>query len=1076
MSITWSITGTNEQVTFNSEPGVSFDVSSASVTTETITSAGTPNYVLLTNSGGAVTALIINGSAALYASLENEAPFVSHLNSINASTDTGFVFIDTSLGTLKSAFTFTGGSGTDWLMMNTASLDALKAGTQLNGGTPTSGNVLGIIGVGTFTGTSASTGEYAKLNATKGFQILGVGGMGNAAVINDAFLTNGFATHILDGQNGGSLTVTNIGKNCTLDFINGGVSNKLSTNFTLASAVSTTTALTINLTPNYSAESQLTNRFAGLIVGNLTTAGGSITSVTLVSNTATSANTITTYHGSDNQTLTITGNDALKILGVTTNATKGDTINASTLPKALTLGTIGGINAVALGAGDTGKGDVIKLGSGTSYLAVSSAVAGDKITLLSGHTTTDTLDTTLIASSLATTPYSSAVAQKTDITQITNFNSKGDILKMAIGSAHIAQNGTSTDLTGHTWLVTNGFVTSSGLTGATGLTAFLADVAASTTFAVNDVLAYNDGTNTYIAIGDHAPGTPRGEHLIELVGLHTATALGNAGGATSIDIASSMIPLQTAVTFNGVGSWGSPILDNVTDASVSETIKSTGATNYVHLGNTGGGITSLVINGNTPFHSSWMAAGLVNRLNSINASADTGGVTLHLIDNGAGTLKPTFTFIGGSGVDLLAIRKASLDSLISGSQLNGGTATSGNILAIHGLSTLTGTSALTGEYKTLNATKGFQILGVGGTGNNAVINDAYLTNGFATHSLDTQDGGSLTVTNIGKTYTLDIYGSGNGITPYTPSSFSLGSAVSTQTVLTVTLTPVLQSPTLFAGVIVNNLTTTGGTITSVGLVSNEATSANIINTYHGSDNQTLMITGNEALSILGFTPDATKGDTINASGFAQALTLGTIGGTHTVATRAGDTGKGDVIKLGSGTSYIAVSSFDKGDLITLLASHTAADTLDTTLIASHIAGVGGQYASAAAQKADITQITNFHTNSDILKVGIGGAIAPHNGTAADLTGPGHAWTVTNGFVTKAGLTGATGLSAFLADVAASTTFAANDVLAYNDGANTYIAVGDLTNTVRGEHIVELVGVHSATALGIAGGARTIHLI
>jgi len=181
-----------------------------------------------------------------------------------------------------------------------------------------------------------------------------------------------------------------------------------------------------------------------------------------------------------------------------------------------------------------------------------------------------------------------------------------------------------------------------------------------------------------------------------------------------------------------------------------------------------------------------------------------------------------------------------------------------------------------------------------------------------------------------------------------------------------------------------------------------------------------------------------------------------------------------VIKLGSGTSYIAVSSFDKGDLITLLASHTAADTLDTTLIASHIAGVGGQYASAAAQKADITQITNFHTNSDILKVGIGGAIAPQNGIASDLTG--HAWTVTNGFVTKAGLTGATGLTAFLADVAASTTFAANDMLAYNDGVNTYIAIGDhVAGTARGEHIVELVGLHTATALGIAGGVNTIHI-
>ena len=38
----------------------------------------------------------------------------------------------------------------------------------------------------------------------------------------------------------------------------------------------------------------------------------------------------------------------------------------------------------------------------------------------------------------------------------------------------------------------------------------------------------------YIAVGDHAAGIALGEHIIELVGVHTATALGGAGGATTI--------------------------------------------------------------------------------------------------------------------------------------------------------------------------------------------------------------------------------------------------------------------------------------------------------------------------------------------------------------------------------------------------------------------------------------------------------------------------------------------------------------------------------------------------------------
>jgi len=529
------------------------------------------------------------------------------------------------------------------------------------------------------------------------------------------------------------------------------------------------------------------------------------------------------------------------------------------------------------------------------------------------------------------------------------------------------------------------------------------------------------------------------------------------------------------LTVNGNGSWDNRAFFDVTDPSVIlETITSTGSLSRVYLANSAGGLTDVIINGDA-FLDAAIDPTFVSHLNSLNASGDTGGFIINLNKGNGTLLKPGFTFTGGSGVDFLQINKASLDVLTSGSQLNGGTATSGNVLSIDNLSMFTGTSASTGEYKTLNAIKGFQILALGGSGNSIVINDAYLTNGFATHVIDDQDGGSLTITNVAKTYTLDIV-NGNMSNNPTPTDFTLTSVAATHPALTVNLTPnyptPVNSPTLFAGFTVNTLTTAGG-ITSVALTSNTAMSPNTINTYHGSDNQTLTITGNNALNISSVIHNNSTGDTINASGFTQTLTLGSIGSTYTAAALAGDTGKGDVIKLGSGASYIAVSSFVKGDIITLLASHTASDTIDTTLIATHIAGAGGQYANAAAQKADITQITNFNTNNDILKVGIGG-VAPHNGTASDLTG--HAWTVTNGIVTKSGLTGATGLTAFLADVAASTTFAANDVLAYSDGANTYIAIGDhVSGTARGEHIVELVGVHTAIALGVAGGVNTIHL-
>ena len=176
-----------------------------------------------------------------------------------------------------------------------------------------------------------------------------------------------------------------------------------------------------------------------------------------------------------------------------------------------------------------------------------------------------------------------------------------------------------------------------------------------------------------------------------------------------IDIEDSNTPLQITLILNHVGSWGHSVTEDVSNSLVvSEIITSIGGvTNFVQLNNSGGAVTTLTINGNTFLQDDETSGVFVSQLNSVNASADTGGLTFW---TNLGPLKPSFTFTGGSGTDCLGINTASLDALTSGSQLNGGTATSGNILAIHGLSTLTGTSALTGEYKTLNATKGFQIL------------------------------------------------------------------------------------------------------------------------------------------------------------------------------------------------------------------------------------------------------------------------------------------------------------------------------------------------------------------------------
>ena len=83
--------------------------------------------------------------------------------------------------------------------------------------------------------------------------------------------------------------------------------------------------------------------------------------------------------------------------------------------------------------------------------------------------------------------------------------------------------------------------------------------------------------------------------------------------------------------------------------------------NHVFLTDSGGAGTALTIKGSAALYASFDVI-FVCHLNTINASTDNGGIVFNLPD---GILKSTFTFTDGSDVDLLAIRKASLDSLIS---------------------------------------------------------------------------------------------------------------------------------------------------------------------------------------------------------------------------------------------------------------------------------------------------------------------------------------------------------------------------------------------------------------------------
>lgn len=486
----------------------------ASVATLNLVSSGTTNTVTLTNTAAALTTLNISGAGGLTLTTS-----LTGLKTINASSSTGAVTIDDT-ATVNASFAFTGGSGGDTLELTVASLEALTAGSQLNGGTGTDTLNLNLTG-GAFT---AGTTDYKELNATTGFQVLGLGIAGdtNTATVNASLITAGFAKHFAVNTTG-AITLSSMADGSTVDILAApGAAN------TFGGAVG---AHILNLNVGNSSSGGLSG---GAHLQTVT--GWSTINLTSNGKLATDTNTLV-FTNSDNTTFTITGSDALNTAVSAASAT-GDTINASALTGALTMGATAGANVVATAVGDSGKGDVIKTGSGTTILVTAQSTTGDTVTLLSGHTKVDTIDATKEVTYLQTTgnDFGSSAAMQTAMVQVSNFNSSAsasDVLKVGTAGGNVVV-GSATDInTGatHTYTASNGFVSSSGVTAAQ----FLADIYASTGGSAGHVIAFTDGTNTYVAtVG---AGHAGGADVVELVGVSSATHLGTAAAANTIHIA-----------------------------------------------------------------------------------------------------------------------------------------------------------------------------------------------------------------------------------------------------------------------------------------------------------------------------------------------------------------------------------------------------------------------------------------------------------------------------------------------------------------------------------------------------------
>jgi len=295
-----------------------------------------------------------------------------------------------------------------------------------------------------------------------------------------------------------------------------------------------------------------------------------------------------------------------------------------------------------------------------------------------------------------------------------------------------------------------------------------------------------------------------------------------------------------------------------------------------------------------------------------------------------------------------------------------------------------------------------------------------------------------------------------------------------------------------------NVSGVPGTIGSTGTIHLVANGASVdsIELFATAPGANVILTGSgSGLSINSWstqTLNSTGPDSFDASGYSGTVTLGNSANNSMAA---GDSGYGDTIKFGSGTTKLALGIINGhgitiSDSIVLLAGHTAVDTIDFSEYDGYI--IGFPFSSVAAQDTAITKITNFNTGltaSDILMFGTGNTFRWDNvnqqdvpavaipGSVADINtnGSGHVWANAGaGFVTMTGATAST----FLSDVYTSQAFTAGHVIAFNDGVNTYVAIFDSNtyNLLTGfDHVIELVGVHTATAVGLAAGANTIHI-
>lgn len=297
------------------------DVTGTGITTLNLVATGANSAATLANTGGAaITTINISGDKNL--TLTEAAAVAPVVTTIDASTATGNVSVDTSAGAVAGSFKFTGGAGNDTVTFANNALAALINGSQLNGGAGT-GDKIGI------KDAALDATETARINQATGFEVLGL----NANITLDAGTLTSIKNFSID-TTALTQTISNLATGST-------------TTITAAAPTSLTLGTNVGVTDTAIVLGTATT--AGVTVGTLVTTG--ITNVTLTSN-GTAANAITTLTNSDNSVFTLKGAQDLT-LSLAAGTAVGSKIDGSAATGKLTL----------TGSALTGSGDVIIGGS-----------------------------------------------------------------------------------------------------------------------------------------------------------------------------------------------------------------------------------------------------------------------------------------------------------------------------------------------------------------------------------------------------------------------------------------------------------------------------------------------------------------------------------------------------------------------------------------------------------------------------------------------------------------------------------------------------------------------------------------